>query len=126
MEEMTVSNKEIVLEFYEEVFNNHDLSNIDRYMKDSYIQHNPNAEDGKSGFLRFAEKFLAMKPHMEIVRIGEDGDMVYVFFKCTMGNGMINKVCDIYRMEDGMLAEHWDIIEHNVNDVKPVHNNGLF
>lgn len=121
-----MTNKEIVLKFYEEVFHNRDLSNIDRYMKDSYIQHNPNAEDGKDGFLRFAEKFLSMKPHMDIIKIGEDGDMVYVFFKCTMGNGMINKVCDIYRLENGMLAEHWDIIEHNVNDIKPVHNNGLF
>ena len=115
-----MTNKEIVLKFYEEVFNNRDLTNIDRFMKENYIQHNPTAESGRAGFLGFAEKFLAMKPHMDIVHI------VFVFFKCTLENGMINKVCDIYRMEDGMLAEHWDVIEHNVNDVKPVHGNGLF
>ena len=41
-------------------------------------------------------------------------------------NGAINKVCDIYRIEDGKLAEHWDVVEHNVQDIVPVHNNGLF
>ena len=103
-----MTNKEVVLKFYEEVFNNWDVSNIDDYMKDDYIQHNPTAENGKDGFLRFAEHFLAMKPHMDIIKIGADEDMVYVFFKCTLGNGSINKVCDIYRLEDGKLAEHWD------------------
>ncbi|MEI3340338.1 MAG: hypothetical protein V8R80_10670 [Eubacterium sp.] len=46
-----MTNKEIVLKFYEEVFNGWDVSNIDTYMKDDYIQHNPNCENGKAGFL---------------------------------------------------------------------------
>lgn len=121
-----MTNKEIVLQFYDEVFNSWDLSHLDRYMKESYIQHNPMAESGRAGFIKFSEGFLAMKPHMDIVHIAEDGDMVFVFFKCTLANGSINKVCDIYRLEDGMLAEHWDVIEHNVNDVTPIHGNGLF
>lgn len=121
-----MTNKEIVLQFYDEVFNGWDLSHLDRYMKESYIQHNPNAESGRQGFVKFAEGFLALKPHMDIVHIAADGDMVFVFFKCTLANGAINKVCDIYRLEDGMLAEHWDVIEHNVNDVVPLHGNGLF
>lgn len=121
-----MSNKEIVLKFYDEVFNGWDVSNIDAYMKDDYIQHNPISETGKAGFLKFAKGFLAMKPHMDIIKIGEDKDMVYVFFKCTLANGSVNKVCDIYRLEDGMLAEHWDVIEHGVENVTPVHDNGLF
>lgn len=121
-----MTNKEIVLKFYDEVFNGWDLSNIDNYMKDNYIQHNPTCEDGKAGFLSFADHFLAMKPHMDIVRIGEDNDMVYVFFKCTLENGMVNKVCDIYRLENGMLAEHWDVVEHDVGNITPRHTNGLF
>ena len=121
-----MSNKETVLKFYEEVFNNWDLSHLDSFMKEDYIQHNPDCENGKAGFLKFADKFLAMKPHMDIVKIGEDGDMVYVFFKCTMGNGMVNKVCDIYRLEDGKLAEHWDVVNHDVGNIKSVNGNDLF
>ncbi len=121
-----MSNKEIVLKFYDEVFNKWDVSGLDQFMKADYIQHNPTVEDGRDGFVRFAEKFFAMKPHMEIVKIGEDEDMVYVFFKCTLENGLVNKVCDIYRLEDGMLAEHWDIVNHDVGNVESVNGHGLF
>ena len=122
-----MSNKEIVLHFYEEVFNAHDLTRLDQYMREDYIQHNPNAPSGRDGFRQFAEKFFQMKPHMEIRHILEDGDLVCVFFKCTMqGNGMENKVFDLYRLQDGKLAEHWDCVEHDIGGVVPVHNNGLF
>ena len=108
-----MTNKELVLKFYDEVFNNWDISNLDNYMKDNYIQHNPTAPSGKEGFVEFTKVFFSLKPHMDIIHIGEDGDIVYVFFKCTLENGAINKVCDIYRIEDGKLAEHWDVVEHN-------------
>ena len=105
-----MTNKELVLKFYDEVFNNWDISNLDNYMKDNYIQHNPTAPSGKEGFVEFTKVFFSLKPHMDIIHIGEDGDIV----------------CDIYRIEDGKLAEHWDVVEHNVQDIVPVHNNGLF
>ena len=122
-----MTNKELVLKFYDEVFNGWDVSHLDEYMKEDYIQHNPTAPTGRAGFLQFAEKFLAMKPHMEIKHILEDGDLVCVFFKCTMrANGMENKVFDLYRIEDGKLAEHWDSVEHDIGKITPVHGNGLF
>lgn len=121
-----MSNKEIVLKFYEEVFNGWNISAIDNYVKEDYIQHNPNVKNGRDGFKAFAERFLAMKPHMDIIKCVEEDDTVFVFFKCTLDNGSINKVCDIYRLEDGMVAEHWDIVEHNVEKIVPVHDNGLF
>ncbi len=45
--------------------------------------------------------------------------MAYVFFK-------VDKVCDIYRLQDGQLAEHWDIIKHNAEDIPPRNSNGIF
>ena len=114
-----MSNKEIVLKFYDEVFNGWDLTNVDKYMKADYMQHSPEVEDGRDGFLRFAEGFLAQKPHMDIFKVFEDGDYVLVFFKCTFeGRSDATKVMDIYRLEEGMLAEHWDIIQANIDDSK--------
>ena len=121
-----MSNKEVVLKFYEEVFNKWDVSKLDEFMKDDYIQHNPTVEDGKEGFIKFTQRFFSLKPRMEIVKIGADEDMVYVFFKCTLENGTINKVCDIYRLEDGKLAEHWDIVNHDVGNIECVNGRGLF
>ena len=121
-----MTNKEVVLRFYEEVFNAWDLSKLDEFMRDDYIQHNPTVEDGKEGFRKFAEFFFSMKPHMDIVKIFENEEHVAVFFKCTLENGMINKVVDIYRLKDGKLAEHWDVVEHDVGEVVTANGRGLF
>ena len=59
-EENIMTNKEVVLWFYEEVFNAWDLSKLDEFMRDDYIQHNPTVEDGKEGFKKFAEFFFSM------------------------------------------------------------------
>lgn len=122
-----MTNKELVERFYSEVFNHRDLSNIDSYMIEDYKQHNANVKDGKAGFVAFCDMFLRLKPYMEIKHIIAEGDLVCVFFKCTIGvNNSVNKVADIYRIEDGKLAEHWDCVEHNVGSSVPVHDNGLF
>ena len=94
-----MTNKELMLKFYDEVFNGWDTSHLDQFVRPDYIQHNPTVEDGLEGFTKFIEFFTSMKPHVDIIRCDEVGDMVYVFFKCTMGNGMINKVVDMYRIE---------------------------
>ena len=122
-----ISNKELVLKVYEEIFNNWDISNVDKYFREDYIQHNPTVETGREGFKIFLEKFLAIKPHMEISKIIAEDDLVCVFFKCVVGiNGTINKVFDLYRIQDGMIAEHWDCVNHDVGNIECVHDNGLF
>ena len=102
-----MTNKELVLKFYEEVFNNWDLSHVEEMMRPDYMQHSPEVEDGREGFLKFIRGFIAARPRAEIVRILEDGDMVCVFFRCVIGEKIV-KVFDLYRLEDGRLAEHWD------------------
>ena len=73
-------------------------------MRDDCFQHNPTCADGRAGF-------LALGPQTKII-------MVYVRFNCTLKNDHVNK--------DGQLAEHWDIIEHNVEDVQSRNSNSLF
>ena len=123
-----MTNVEVVLKVYEEVFNNKDISNLDEYMHDDYMQHNSTVEDGKEGFKKFLEFFFTLDPYMEIVKIFENAeDEVVVFFKCTCrANGMINKVVDIYRLRDGKLAEHWDVVEHDVKEFSEVNGRSLF
>ena len=121
-----MTNTEVVLKVYEDVFNNWDTSRVDEYFREDYKQHSPGVENGREGFKKFLSVFLPMKPHMEIVKTAEQDDMVFIFFKCTMGNGSVNKVVDIYRLQDGQLAEHWDVVEHGVENVVPVSGNDLF
>ena len=122
-----MTNTELIRKFYDEVFNGKDLSHLDDYMLDTYMQHNPGSPDGKQGFLDFAEHFFALDPHMDIVKIVSEDDIVVVFHKCTIrSNGTINKVFDMFRIEEGKLAEHWDCVMHDIDDTNTASGRSQF
>lgn len=125
-EVVNMTNKDIVVKFYNQVFSNGDLSNIDDFMRDDYIQHSPEVKNGKEGFIEFIKFFLTLEPKIDIINVSEDNDYVYVFFKCVLNNGHVNKVCDVYRMKNQKLAEHWDVIEKNVENIQTASGNPLF
>jgi len=122
-----MTNRELILRFYEEVFNGKDLSRLDDYMLDSYKQHNPGSPDGKQGFIDFTKVFFPLDPHMEIIKLVCEDDMAVVFHKCTIrSNGTINKVFDMFRIENGKLAEHWDCVMHDIDDTNTASGNSQF
>jgi predicted SnoaL-like aldol condensation-catalyzing enzyme len=120
------NNKKIVKEFYEEVFHKRDLSVLDRFMHDDYVQHNPDTSQGKKGFVDFHINFFAAIPDFRatINEIVADGDLVYVFNTITgthagegflgyppTGNKINFDVVDMFRLRDGKLCEHWDVAD---------------
>ncbi len=119
------SNKEIMERVMSEIFQKHDLSNIDELMRDDYIQHNPHVPQGKAGFIEyFKGKWKAVPDSgCSIKRIVADGDIVMVYSVSTgthsgewlgaapTGNKLSFDVVDIFRFEDGKLAEHWDVAD---------------
>lgn len=122
-DEIQQANIARVVAFNEEIFNahNNDRAVLDAFMRDDYMQHNPTAGDAKDGFIGFTDFFFTLDPKMVISKTfaNEDGE-VAVFFKCVcQANGMVNKVCDIYRLREGKLAEHWDVVEHGVQEFLP-------
>ncbi|OCG26870.1 hypothetical protein A9G11_13320 [Gilliamella sp. wkB108] len=121
-----MDNKKLVKDFYKDIFEEGNLAKIADYVAEDYIQHNPRVATGRAGFIKFIEEFIKLNPKIEFINISSDNNFVYVFFKCTLANGIINKVCDIYRIENAKLVEHWDVIEHNVEIIKAVHDNGIF
>ena len=92
-----MTNKELVIKFYDDVFNGWDLSTVDKYVREDYIQHSAGVKDGREGFREFITEFVKKKPHIEIVKALEDGDMVLLFFKCSFENGVVAKVFDMVR-----------------------------
>jgi predicted SnoaL-like aldol condensation-catalyzing enzyme len=119
------TNKKIVEAFCDAVFVNHDLSRLDECMRDDYIQHNPDVAQGKKGFVEFfTETFRAIPDFKYILRkIVAEGDLV--FMHCTTtgthkgtwigmpptGNKLNFDVVDMFRLQDGMIAEHWDVAD---------------
>ena len=84
------------------------------YVGDTYIQHTPAAEDGVEGLRNYINHFLKTFPHAkgDIRRVLADGDIVAVHAHWT---GLISKNgdvgIDVFRVKDGKLVEHWDVIQ---------------
>lgn len=119
-------NKETVKRFFNDVFVNHDFSNIDQYMRDDYIQHNADVPQGKAGFLQFfRETFKAMPDFRYTLKeIIAEGDLVWMYCTTTgthsggewlgmkpTGNRLDFNVVDMFRLQDGKIAEHWDVAD---------------
>jgi len=109
-----MTNKELVAAFFEEFFNKHDFSAIDRYLSPDYIQHDWDVPTGREGFrAHFAEAFKQLPDfHVDIRHILADGDMVIMHGYGKPAPGRIEVlVVDIFRCENGRLAEHWGTVQ---------------
>jgi predicted SnoaL-like aldol condensation-catalyzing enzyme len=119
-------NREIVETFCNDVFVNHDLSLLDNYMRDDYIQHNPDVPQGKKGFIEFFKNTFKAIPDFRYTldKIVADGDLVMIYCRTTgthtggewlgkqaSGNKLDFNVVDIFRIQDGKIAEHWDVAD---------------
>jgi predicted SnoaL-like aldol condensation-catalyzing enzyme len=113
-------NKKLVEDFYQELFGDKDTSSIDKYIGDTYIQHNPALPDGKEALKKAAAQWFkgAAKDKINIQHIGADGDLVYIHTKSPRGTTTVS-VIDIFRLKNGKITEHWDVIqevpEHSAN-----------
>lgn len=107
-------NKKLIYAFYDEVFNRHNINAAVKYMREDYIQHNPGVGQGRRNFIEaFRQKFIDDATfRLDIKYIIEENDMVAVYLKNISPDGSTKcRVVDIYRIENGMLAEHWDVLQ---------------
>nr|WP_294947528.1 ester cyclase [uncultured Mucilaginibacter sp.] len=105
-------NKKMVAEFYQEFFGDKNISALDKYLADNYIQHNPVLPDGKEALRQGATLWFkgAPKTKIDIQHLSADGNLVYIHTKSKMGD-KVSSVIDIFRIENGKIAEHWDVIQ---------------
>ena len=107
-------NKEIVIAFYNAAINDKDFEAASAYLGDKYIQHNPLAADGPEGlraFLEFAKENMSTFK-VEFKRVLADGDFVMVHAHAKANpDDRGSAVMDIFRLEDGKVVEHWDVMQ---------------
>ena len=113
------ANKRLVYDFWRDVFEGHHLEFADKYLAEGYIQHNPNVPTGRAGFVTFFGRFAKPKPvenHIvaPLVAILGEGDMVVLAFARenpdpkNPGQKYSTTWFDMFRIENGRIAEHWD------------------
>ena len=117
-------NKKLVYDFCREVLEAGHLELADKYMAETYMQHNPNVTTGRRGFIEFFSKFR--KPvsivdtiKAQVVDIAAKGDLVILSFvrEYAVPGDSTKKYTttwfDMLRIENGKIAEHWDCAQMN-------------
>ena len=108
------ANRELVIEFYDRIFNRHEVVEGAEVMAEDYIQHNPNVPTGKAPFVSYFTTFFRDNPQSRarIVRSATDGGLVYLHIHSTNGpEDRGRAIVDIFRVQDGKIVEHWDVIQ---------------
>ncbi len=113
------ANKKLVYDFWREVFEAGHMDLADRYMAESYIQHNPNVPTGRAAFVGFFTQFVKPKPIQPritaaLVTITAEGDKVILSFVRETADPkdatrkFTTTWFDMFRIDNGKIAEHWD------------------
>ena len=112
------ANKALVLEAFDTLFNKRDYKAAERYWSSNYIQHSahiPPGRDGLFNLIRSAPAALKYEPGAIVA----EGDYVIVhgrFSNTGMPRNWI--AADIVRVDDDMLAEHWDVLQDEATEAK--------
>jgi predicted SnoaL-like aldol condensation-catalyzing enzyme len=109
------SNKRNALAFYEQFFNQHDLSAAQRYVADDYRQHNPRVANGRAAFVAAFTQIFARYPQRRstVHRAIAEGDLVALHVHTVTGEGDRGMaIVDIFRFDrEGKIVEHWDVMQ---------------
>ena len=104
-------NKALVLEAFDTLFNKRDYAAAERYWSPHYIQHSAHIAPGRDGLFNLI-KSIPPTLQYEPGTIVAEGDMVVVHGRFSDFGLPVNWIAaDILRIEDGILAEHWDVIQ---------------
>jgi len=104
-------NKTLVLEAFDTLFNKRDCVAAERYWSADYIQHSAHIAPGREGLFNLI-KSLPPTLKYEPGTIVSDGDFVIVHGRFSHFGLPVNWIAaDILRIKDGILIEHWDVIQ---------------
>ena len=105
------ANKKLVRDFIQALYGDKDSTAIDKYIADNLKTHNPLLPDGKgplkNGLRPYLENPNIHKTKVDIKQIIAEGDMVWVLIREVAPNGKVFARVDIFRIENGKIAENW-------------------
>ncbi|HTW65083.1 MAG TPA: nuclear transport factor 2 family protein [Bryobacteraceae bacterium] len=120
MNKQEKKNLDMVLEWWRLVIQNRDMDATSKYQAESYIQHNPNVNTGRAGFVEFFSKLPkpkvdnpAVLANQPVVK-GAKGDFVWLIWETEQkdprdpSKTYHSNSFDLLRIQNGKVQEHWD------------------
>jgi predicted SnoaL-like aldol condensation-catalyzing enzyme len=108
-------NKELVLKAFDTLFNKRDYAAAEHFWSPKYIQHSAHIEPGRDGLMNLI-KGLPPTLKYEAGAIVADGDFVIVHGRFSGFGQPRNWIAaDVVRIENDVLAEHWDVLQDEVS-----------
>ena len=120
------SNKALVLEAFDTLFNRRDYEAAKRFWSPSYIQHSAHIAPGREGLFELIQNAPdALRYQHGLILAGDDHVMVHGRFS-GHGRPAAWIAVDILRIEDGHLAEHWDVLQDEAGKAESVSGLPMF
>jgi predicted SnoaL-like aldol condensation-catalyzing enzyme len=120
-----MTNSELVKVAITAVFVKRDITAFDKYFSDNYIQHNPQFPNGtdflKQAIAKFSDTF-SYEPGV----VTESGNIVMIHGRYEGWNEKNMIAVDIFRVENGKITEHWDVLQEEVTADKSANGNAMF
>ncbi|MDX3773515.1 nuclear transport factor 2 family protein [Chromatiaceae bacterium AAb-1] len=106
-------NKALVLKAMTSLFQRHDASAVEHLYASDYIQHNPDIPQGRDALQQLVAN-LSPEVYYEPGLIVAEDDLVAIHGRIRGWAEVPQVVVDIFRVENGKLAEHWDVLQNEV------------
>ena len=119
-------NKALVLKAFDALFNRRDYAAAERYWSAEYIQHSAHIEPGRDGLFNLIKSSPPTLKY-EPGAIAADGDFVIVHGRFSgMGRAANWIAADVVRIKDGILVEHWDVLQDEATQEQSKSGNPMF
>ena len=120
------NNKATVLEAFDALFNKRDYAAAERFWSPDYIQHSAHIGPGRAGLLALTKGLPETLRYDNQLALAE-GDFVILQGRFS-GHGLPRNwiVADIVRLDNGVLVEHWDVIQDEATEAESKSGRPLF
>ncbi|GAB9477287.1 hypothetical protein Gpo141_00014351 [Globisporangium polare] len=125
---LLTANKATAISALDGIFNKRDPTAVDKYIGSTYLQHNPTVGDGPAG-LKALIPYLSPDSKTVYGAQAAEGDLVWTHSRsgsASNASASASIIVDVFRVKDGKLVEHWDIIQTEVPASQTVSGRPMF
>ena len=119
-------NRALVMEAFDTLFNKRDYAAAERFWSPDYIQHSAHIAPGREGLFNLIKGVpptLKYEPGMIVA----EGDLVIVHGRFSNLGLPVNWIAaDIVRIQNGILVEHWDVIQDEATEEQSISKRPMF